>query len=96
MEQRQSRLEVVRELPDEQPPAPDPLISVGATALMLGLKALSQRAITAVADLFMLLTVGSAWWLWASIPDPHPTQITALGIYAVFVLCANIIVRKLR
>lgn len=95
MDQRQSRLEVVREFPDE-PSRPEPLVSIGATALALGLKALSQRALTAVADLFMLLTVGSAWWLWASIPDPHPTQIVALGIYAAFVLAANIIVRRFR
>lgn len=61
--------------------------------LMLALGALSQRALVAVADLFTLLTVASAFWLWRSIPDPNELQIIALSIYAAFVLAANWIVR---
>ena len=93
-----ARLQVVEEIPDAPaaPPAPppDPLVSVGATALMLGLKALSQRAIAAAKTWFTLGSVGSAWWLWYCIPDPSPTQLVALGSYAVFVLLANVIVRR--
>jgi len=62
--------------------------------LTLALKALSQRALVAIADLFTLLTVGSAFWLWSSIPAPNDRQIIALSIYACFVLAANYIVRR--
>lgn len=66
----------------------------GTQALILGLKALSQRAIAAIADLFMLATVGSAFWLWWSTPTPDVYQIVSLSIYAAFVLAANYIVRR--
>ena len=68
--------------------------SVQVAMLTLALKALSQRALVAIADLFTLLTVGSAFWLWASIPAPNDRQIIALSIYACFVLAANYIVRR--
>lgn len=66
----------------------------GTQALILGLKALSQRAIAAIADLFMLATVGSAFWLWLLTPKPDLFQIVSLTIYALFVLAANYIVRR--
>jgi hypothetical protein len=64
------------------------------SAVMLALKALSQRALTAVTDCFTLVTVGSAWWLWWSTPDPTYNQIVSLSIFAAFVLAANVIVRR--
>lgn len=67
---------------------------VGTNMLLLGLKALSQRAIAAIADLFMLATVGSAFWLWYLTPKPDIYQIVSLSIYALFVLAANYIVRR--
>lgn len=73
-------------------PAPDNALAI--TMLTIGLKALSQRALTAVSDLFTLITVGSAFWLWSTIPEPNDRQIASLTIYAVFVLAANVIVRK--
>lgn len=85
--------QVVRdETDDESTPAE----RAGTTALLIGLKALSQRALAAIADLFMLVTVGSAWWLWWSTPEPTPQQIVSLSIYACFVLAANFIVRRIR
>lgn len=63
-------------------------------ALTLGLVTLSKRVVTALADLFMLATVGSAFWLWWLTPDPNPYQITSLTLYALFVLAANWIVRR--
>ena len=77
---------------ETEPKAPDQ----GAAIIMLqiALKALSQRALVAIADLFTLLTVGSAFWLWHSIPAPDDRQIAALTIYALFVLAANWIVRR--
>jgi hypothetical protein len=73
------------------PPAPDNAAAV--RLLQIALIALSQRALIAAADLFTLLTVASAFWLWWSIPAPNDRQIIALSIYALFVLAANWIVR---
>lgn len=79
--------EVVNE-PAEEAPAR------GAGLLFLALKALSQRTLVAIDNLFCLMTVASGFWLWYSIPDPSPTQITSLGLYAAFVLAANWLVRR--
>ncbi len=61
---------------------------------MLALSALSQRVIAAATTYFTLLTVFGAWWLWYSIPDPSPTQIVSLSIFAAFILAANWLVRR--
>ena len=87
------RLEIV-EIPDEAPPKDSLAMSAAASALALGLKVLSQRAIAATRDVFTLLSAASAFWLWFNIPDPKPTQILALSLYALFILAANVIVRK--
>lgn len=67
---------------------------VAFSALMLALKALSQRAFVALMDLFCLLTVGSAFWLCLTIHDPSVTQLVQIGGYFAFVLAANLIVRR--
>lgn len=67
--------------------------AVAIAMLTVALKALSQRALVAATDLFTLVTVASAFWLWWSIPTPNDRQIIALSIYAAFVLAANWIVR---
>lgn len=87
------RFEVVPEETD--PPVADkPASSDHSTAvLFLALKALSQRALIALESLFTLLTVGSGFWLWMSIKDPNVYQLVGMGMYAMFVLAANIIVR---
>jgi hypothetical protein len=69
--------------------------AAAASALALGLKALSQRAIAATRDIFTLLSVASGFWLWNSIPNPSVTQIVSLSLYAVFILAANVIVRRI-
>lgn len=86
------------EVVSDEPEVPQESLSekAGTAALIMGLKALSQRAIAAVADLFMLATVGSAFCLWWATPKPDAYQIVSLSIYAVFVLCANYIVRSRR
>lgn len=68
--------------------------SAAASAMMLALTALSQRAIAAATTYFTLLTIAGTWWLWWSIPDPSPTQIVSLSIFAVFILAANWLVRR--
>ena len=84
------------EIREEQP---DPALARAAnaaalSALALGLKTLSQRAIAATRDIFTLLSIGSGFWLWNSIPNPSNTQIISLSLYALFILAANIIVRR--
>lgn len=67
--------------------------NVQIAILTLALKALSQRALTALMDLFCLITFAGAWYLWVLTPDPTSFQILHNTIFAVFVLAANWIVR---
>ena len=72
------------------------LEKAGMQTLMLGLGALSKRAVIALQSMFVLLATGSAFVLWWSVlPSPSVLQLTGLGMYALFVLAASIIVRKL-
>lgn len=97
-----SRLQVVEEI--DEPPLPpiqkpDPLVNLGAQALMVGLGALSKRFVVALASLwlgcFTISTVFSAFWLWYSVAaTPTNLQLVALATYAIFVLAANVIVRR--
>jgi hypothetical protein len=81
---------------------PEPSSAVGGQAdheratnlLALALKALSQRAVAAIANLFTLVTMAGTWFLWWKTPDPNPAQIVSLSIFAAFVLAANWLVRK--
>lgn len=88
------QFEVIEEPQDKVTPLAPRGQKIATDALLLALKALSQRALAATRDIFTLLSVGSVWWLWNALPDPSPTQITSLSIYALFVLVANVIVRK--
>ena len=91
MAETERRFEVVS---DEQATQPASDSSASITALMLSLKALSQRTLVALDNLFTLITVGLVFWLWKSIPDPNTNQIVWTGMYAAFVLAANVIVRR--
>lgn len=83
---------------EQQPAAPQPSQAPPGAAvrmLTIALGALAQRTLVALSSLFTLSTVASAWWLWWSIlPAPSDRQLIALGLYAVFVLSANVIVRR--
>lgn len=80
---------------DIQPPASPPVDNGVAIAMLtIGLKALSQRALTAATDLFTLLTVSAAFYLWYLTPTPNDRQIISLTIYGLFTLAANWIVRR--
>jgi len=87
--------EVVGGTETEPRPAPqsDPN-AVAIAMITLGIKTLSQRALTAATDLFSIATVASAFWLWSTIPDPNEKQIVSLSIYALLVLAINVIVRR--
>lgn len=78
---------------DDEPKVSPP--SRDTAMLMTALKALSQRAIAAIADLFMLATVGLVFWIANAISaNPSNAQIVTLGVFSTFVLVANFIVRK--
>lgn len=68
--------------------------SVAADLLLLAVKALSARALVALSSLFALLTVASAFWVWISIPNPSTYQLVSTGMYALFILAVNVIVRR--
>ena len=90
-EARKPAFEVIEtdDEPVAQPPKRDTAL------LMLALKSLSQRAIAAIADLFTLVTVGSAFWLFFAIKtEPNTYQLVLAATYALFVLAANWIVRR--
>lgn len=82
------------EIPESLPPEESKSAAFAASAITLGLKVLSQRAIAGMRDFFTLLSVSSVFWIWQSIPEPSPTQITSHSIYAVIILAANVIVRR--
>lgn len=63
-----------------------------AAMIAVALKALSQKALIALASLFTLLTVASAFILWLLVPDPNVTQLVGMGMYAVFVLLINMLI----
>ena len=82
------------ESPEAPAPASSAAESAGMHMLYLGLKALSQRALVAIAALFTLLTVASAFALWWRVlPDPSVFQLVGLGLYAVFILAIHLVRR---
>jgi len=85
--------EIVGGTETDQPPQPDPN-AVAIAMITLGIKTLSARALTAATDLFTLLTMLGAFWLWYLTPIPTDRQIISLSIYALFTLAANYIVRR--
>ena len=85
---------------DEPAPPPEPVQPsaahvFNATAIVFGLKVLSQRAVVALSALFTAALVASAWLLWWSVlPNPTAPQLIGLGGYAVFVLLVEIVRRR--
>ena len=86
----------LEEVAEPTPERPDPVQSAAVATLLLALKTLSQKALLAFLQLFTLLTVGSAFWLWMSIPQPDVHQLISLGMYAGFVFVINLIVLRRR
>ena len=70
-------------------------VATPAQVLMLtmALKALSQRALTAVMDCFCLITCAGVFVIWYMTPEPTVLQIVHNSIFGGFVLAANWIVR---
>lgn len=85
---------VIGQEPDEPaPPQQNPQDqAVAIKMIQIALSAIWQQAIIAVAHLFTLLSVASAFVLWIMIPDPNTRQLIAMGMFAVFILTANLLV----
>lgn len=84
------------EIHEEQP---DPAFAKAAnaaavSALALGFKTLSQRAVSGLRASFTLLSAFAIFWVWTATPDPKPSQIISMTIFALVMLAANIIVRR--
>jgi hypothetical protein len=78
-------------LPPRAPPNAEQ--AAATNILMLALKALSQRALVAVGNLFVLLTAASAWWLWmTTLPQPSIQQLVGLALYGCLILALNYLV----
>lgn len=80
------------QIPSFQPP---PRIQQqAADAVFLALRALSARAVIAIAALTDLALIGSAFALWLMvIASPSVLQLVGVGGYAVFILCAVVMRR---
>lgn len=88
-----------QDVPD--PPAPAAAADhaawtkANAEVLLLALKALSQRTLTAITNAMTLLLVASAWALWwRALAEPSVPQLVGLGGYAAFVLLVDITRRR--
>lgn len=83
----------------QPPPAQQPARSeaVATSVLLTALRALSQRALIAVSNLFVLLTAASAFWLWfVTLPAPSVLQLVGLALYGVLILALNWLVLRRR
>jgi hypothetical protein len=86
--------EVIQEDESREEVAPRTESHLGVDLLALGLKTVSQRFVAALVNLFTLVTMIGVWFLWYKTPDPNPSQIVSLSIFAAFVLAANWLVRR--
>jgi hypothetical protein len=80
---------------DNEPPASNAAAAVGTRMILAGLHALSQRALTAISDLFSLILVGAVCALAFHVLD-SPTQpqiITVFG-FATFCVIIDVIRRR--
>ena len=78
-------------LVDEAPaPAADKAAAAGMQMVVLGLHTLSQRALTAISDLFTLILVASVCFLARTVLDsPSREQIVLVFGYAFFCLAVD-------
>jgi hypothetical protein len=87
----------VEEIPDNVVPLAKGQ-QIAASSILLALKALSQGAAIALGhvanQVFALVTVSMVFWVWTAVPDPNPYQVAAMSLFALFILAANVIVRR--
>jgi hypothetical protein len=79
----------------EVQPQPSQAANALTSLLFVSLRALSQRTIVALGNLFMAASAASAWWLWyVTMPSPTVPQLVGLTLYAVFILALNFMFRR--
>jgi hypothetical protein len=88
--------------PDPPQPNPQAILAAHQAAaqkeataikmIQVALSSLWQQYTIALANLFTLASGGSCFVLWLLTPDPNTKQLVALGMYAGFVLAANMLV----
>jgi hypothetical protein len=80
---------------DNDPPASNAAAAVGTRMILAGLHALSQRALTAISDLFSLILVGAVWLLADRVLDnPSQLQIGTVFLFAAFCVLIDVIRRR--
>ena len=92
-----SLLEPPPEQPLPSPAAPRPNVDSASIGMLLaGLRALSQRTIIAIGNLFVLAAASSAFWLWlTTMPDPSIHQLVGLTLYGVLMLAlCHLVLRR--
>lgn len=67
----------------------------GVQILLLALKALSQRAVIALAALSSVMLAGSVFALyWLVLPNPSVNQLIGLAMYALFILALHLVMQR--
>lgn len=80
--------------PEPAPPVPNEE-PAGTNILLMALRALSQRTIIAISNLFVLAAAGSAFWLWyVTLPQPSVPQLVGLGLYGMLILALTHLVLR--
>lgn len=63
--------------------------------LLLSLQTVSQRALIALSNMFTLIGLASAWWLWhETLPNPSISQLTGLALYGLLLVSLHLVRRK--
>ena len=77
----------VSEPANPQPTGTDQAGTAALNLLLLSLKTVSQRALTAFASLFVMFNAAGVFYLWlTTLPNITTQQIVGLTIYSIFVL----------
>jgi hypothetical protein len=78
------------------PPRPSIVEDAATGILLTALKALSQRALVAVGNLFVLAAAASAFWLWlVTLPSPSIPQLVGLALYGALMLAlVHLVLRR--
>ena len=83
------------ELPEPAPSEESKSAAFAASAIALGLKVLSQRALVALASLYSILVLGSAWYLFlVTLPNPSTFQLVGLALYGGLVIAVHLIMNR--
>jgi hypothetical protein len=70
--------------------------AVAIKMIQIALSAIWQQFIIALSHLFTLASGASCFVLWLLTPDPNQHQLISMGMYAAFVLVANVLVLRSR